>query len=191
MIGSCERRRGCQEFPCNWRSNRVLRRTSLELSFRSGTAADEEYAAQNAATKSVGLTTVSVVSNVKQAAAPPGTGMIDVVIAETFGGQKAGLNSVLARYTWYGDMDLNTLINADDYIQIDTGYLAMLCGAHAKPAAMRAKASPSSTRLVSTAGKITRLVVKRAGVKCRHRRQSDCRSSSQAMGNQLKGRSRI
>jgi len=91
---------------------------------RSSTAAAEEYAATHGTPKSFGLTTVGVVANVKQVANPsPPPDLIDVVIMATFGGQKAGLTSVLARYGPYGDMDLNGVINADDYFQIDTGFL--------------------------------------------------------------------
>jgi len=94
---------------------------------RSGAAAQEQYEAQNATPRSVGLTTVGVIANVKQVPVPPpGSGMMDVVIQTPFGDQKAGLNSVLVRHTYYGDMDLNTQINADDYYQIDTGFLDAL-----------------------------------------------------------------
>jgi len=49
---------------------------------------------------------------------------MNVPIETSFGGQTAGMDSVLLKYAWYGDMDLNEEVNGDDYYQIDTGFLA-------------------------------------------------------------------
>ena len=45
-------------------------------------------------------------------------------IYDTFDGQTVDANSILVKYTWNGDMDLNGKIDADDYFAIDSGFLA-------------------------------------------------------------------
>jgi hypothetical protein len=43
---------------------------------------------------------------------------------ESFAGQTVDANAVLVRLTYNGDANLDGLINIDDYVQIDSGYLA-------------------------------------------------------------------
>jgi T5SS/PEP-CTERM-associated repeat protein len=49
-------------------------------------------------------------------------------ILTTFGGHDADINSILIKYTWNGDMDLNGIIDADDYFLIDRGFANHLAG---------------------------------------------------------------
>jgi hypothetical protein len=42
---------------------------------------------------------------------------------DTFSGQTVGANDVLVKYTYNGDANLDGRINADDYFQIDSGFL--------------------------------------------------------------------
>jgi hypothetical protein len=46
----------------------------------------------------------------------------------TFGGQAVDANSVLVKFTYNGDANLDGRINADDYFRIDSGFLAQLRG---------------------------------------------------------------
>jgi hypothetical protein len=46
----------------------------------------------------------------------------------TFDGQSVDLNSVLVKYTYNGDMDLNGVVDADDYFRIDRGFANHLTG---------------------------------------------------------------
>ena len=39
-----------------------------------------------------------------------------------FDGQSVNANTILVKYTWNGDMDLNGTVDADDYYRIDTGF---------------------------------------------------------------------
>jgi len=71
-----------------------------------------------------GLTGLAVVANVKQVPNPNGPGMIDVPLTDTFSGLSVDMNCVLVTYTCNGDMNVNGVIDADDYYQIDTGFLA-------------------------------------------------------------------
>jgi len=74
-----------------------------------------------------GLTGLAVVGNVKQVPKSDGTGMIDVpIVLGKFGGVDVDMNSVLVKYTWNGDANVNGVIDADDYYQIDTGFLEFL-----------------------------------------------------------------
>ena len=41
----------------------------------------------------------------------------------TFGGRAVAATDVLIRYTYEGDANLDGLVNADDYFQIDAGYI--------------------------------------------------------------------
>jgi hypothetical protein len=49
-------------------------------------------------------------------------------IFTSFGGVSVGVNDVLVKYTWFGDADLNGVVNSNDYFQIDTGFLAHRTG---------------------------------------------------------------
>jgi len=49
-------------------------------------------------------------------------------IKETIGGQNVGLSDVLVKYTWDGDANLDGVVNADDYFQIDSGYISQKKG---------------------------------------------------------------
>jgi hypothetical protein len=46
----------------------------------------------------------------------------------SFGGQTVDANTILVRYTWNGDVDLNGKIDADDYFRVDNGFAAGLAG---------------------------------------------------------------
>ena len=41
-----------------------------------------------------------------------------------FAGRSVDANSILVKYTWNGDMDLNGKVDADDYFLIDSGFLS-------------------------------------------------------------------
>ena len=51
-----------------------------------------------------------------------------VAIHTSFGGQNVDTNCILVSWTWNGDIDLNRQVNADDYYQIDSGFLAYIRG---------------------------------------------------------------
>jgi len=42
----------------------------------------------------------------------------------SLGGQSIGVNDVIVKYTWNGDANIDGLVNADDYFQIDSGYIS-------------------------------------------------------------------
>src|SRR5207245_5393090 len=50
------------------------------------------------------------------------------VLYNTFFGQSVDANSILIRYTLNGDLDLNGVIDADDYARIDAGFAQKLTG---------------------------------------------------------------
>ncbi|MCY2952489.1 MAG: PEP-CTERM sorting domain-containing protein [Planctomycetota bacterium] len=45
-----------------------------------------------------------------------------------FGGQPVTSNSMLVKYTWNGDTNLDGLINADDYFMVDSGFITQAKG---------------------------------------------------------------
>jgi len=45
-----------------------------------------------------------------------------------FGGQAVDINSILVQYTWNGDMNLDGVVNADDYFLIDSGFIRQAGG---------------------------------------------------------------
>jgi len=49
-------------------------------------------------------------------------------IMRQFAGQSVGINTVLVRYSWNGDMNLNGVVNADDYFLIDSGFSSQKTG---------------------------------------------------------------
>ena len=49
-------------------------------------------------------------------------------IKEEFGGQDVGLSDVLVKYSWDGDANLDGVVNADDYFQIDSGFISQKPG---------------------------------------------------------------
>jgi len=61
-----------------------------------------------------GFTTLAVLNN------DDGQGK---ALLHSFGGTVVGANSVLVKYTWNGDANLDGVINADDYFLIDSGYI--------------------------------------------------------------------
>jgi len=52
----------------------------------------------------------------------------DGQIKLTFGGQSVGLTDVLVKYSWEGDANLDGVVNADDYFQIDSGFISQKKG---------------------------------------------------------------
>jgi hypothetical protein len=50
------------------------------------------------------------------------------LLTGTFGGQLVDGNCVLVKYTWEGDANLDGVVNADDYFQIDSGFIARKTG---------------------------------------------------------------
>ena len=44
------------------------------------------------------------------------------VPAQTFGGYAVADTDVLVKFTYYGDTDLNGVVNFDDYARIDGGF---------------------------------------------------------------------
>jgi hypothetical protein len=72
-----------------------------------------------AAVAAKGITGLAVVLNEKDAG---GT------LYSDFDGQHVDTNSVLVKYTYNGDMDLNGRIDSDDYFQIDNGFARHLTG---------------------------------------------------------------
>jgi len=49
-----------------------------------------------------------------------------VELQNPFDDEPVNRNCILVKYTWNGDMDVNGLINADDYYQIDSGFLTFV-----------------------------------------------------------------
>ncbi|MGE5610250.1 MAG: lectin-like domain-containing protein [Bacillota bacterium] len=47
-------------------------------------------------------------------------------ILNSFDGQTVGLNDILVKYTWNGDVDLNGIVDGDDYFLIDAGFISGL-----------------------------------------------------------------
>ncbi|MCY2951361.1 MAG: right-handed parallel beta-helix repeat-containing protein [Planctomycetota bacterium] len=45
-----------------------------------------------------------------------------------FGGQTVGVNSILVKYTWNGDANVDGVVNADDYFLADSGYITQKGG---------------------------------------------------------------
>ncbi len=45
-----------------------------------------------------------------------------------FAGEAVELNAILVRFTWNGDANLDGIVNADDYFQIDSGYILQATG---------------------------------------------------------------
>src|SRR4029453_4001998 len=43
-------------------------------------------------------------------------------VTASFNGETVGINDVLVKYTYNGDMDLSGSVDADDYAQIDVGF---------------------------------------------------------------------
>ena len=46
----------------------------------------------------------------------------------TFSGETVDANSILLKYSWNGDADLNGTVNADDYAIIDAGHASHKAG---------------------------------------------------------------
>jgi hypothetical protein len=46
----------------------------------------------------------------------------------SFAGEEVGPHDVLIKYTWTGDMNIDGVVNADDYFRIDSGFLAGASG---------------------------------------------------------------
>ena len=88
--------------------------------FASGTWAGPGLASAAAAADSRHLTAVGVIQNVAADGVTPLYG--------TFDGQSVTAADVLARYTYYGDANLDGVVNAADYSRIDAGYLMHLSG---------------------------------------------------------------
>jgi hypothetical protein len=49
-------------------------------------------------------------------------------IHRLFGSQRVDANSILVRSTWNGDANLDGVVNADDYFQIDSGFISQKGG---------------------------------------------------------------
>jgi hypothetical protein len=49
-------------------------------------------------------------------------------IRDRFGGQDVALSDVLVKHTWHGDANLDGVVNADDYFQIDSGFISQKGG---------------------------------------------------------------
>lgn len=49
-------------------------------------------------------------------------------VYDVFGGQAVNDNSVLLKYTWNGDANLDGVVNADDYFLTDSGYITQIGG---------------------------------------------------------------
>ncbi|MCY2953538.1 MAG: hypothetical protein NTU53_16405 [Planctomycetota bacterium] len=47
---------------------------------------------------------------------------------KTFAGEAVDANCILVKYTWKGDANLDGVVNADDYFQIDSGYITQAKG---------------------------------------------------------------
>src|ERR1019366_5245227 len=55
-------------------------------------------------------------------------GVIENTTGNAFDKQPSNIGDVLVKYTYYGDADLNGVVNGADYQQIDTGFGAHLKG---------------------------------------------------------------
>jgi hypothetical protein len=49
-------------------------------------------------------------------------------IYSDFGGRPVGVDDVLVKYTWYGDANLDGVVNADDYFLVDSGFITQIGG---------------------------------------------------------------
>jgi len=45
-----------------------------------------------------------------------------------FTGEEVGVNDILVKYTWNGDANLDGVVNADDYFQVDSGFITQAKG---------------------------------------------------------------
>ncbi|MCY2952434.1 MAG: hypothetical protein NTU53_10705 [Planctomycetota bacterium] len=52
------------------------------------------------------------------------------VLYEKFAGEVVGIGSILVKYTWNGDANLDGVVNADDYFLADSGYVTQKGGWH-------------------------------------------------------------
>jgi hypothetical protein len=75
----------------------------------------------SAAANSQRLTTLATVLN------DDGTG---TPFTTTFSGQSVGANDILVKYTWYGDANLDGIVNAADYALLSIGFNSQLTGWH-------------------------------------------------------------
>jgi len=75
----------------------------------------------SAAANSQRLTTLATVLN------DDGTG---TPFTTTFSGQSVGANDILVKYTWYGDANLDGIVNAADYALLAIGFNSQLTGWH-------------------------------------------------------------
>ncbi|MCY2953648.1 MAG: PEP-CTERM sorting domain-containing protein, partial [Planctomycetota bacterium] len=73
----------------------------------------------SSAAASSGLTGLAVMLNDRGDGVP---------LVTTFDGLSVGANSILVKFTWNGDANLDGIINADDYFQIDSGFISQKKG---------------------------------------------------------------
>ena len=88
--------------------------------FANGTwAGTSGLVSSTAATDAAHLTAIGVIPDTLNGTTP---------IYATFDGRAAAATDVLARYTYYGDTNLDGVVNAADYSRIDAGYVGQLTG---------------------------------------------------------------
>ncbi len=88
--------------------------------YAGGTWAGTGLASSAAAADATHLTAVGVIQDVGADGSTP--------LYTTFDGQPVAATDVLARYTVYGDANLDGVVNAADYLRIDAGYVNHLTG---------------------------------------------------------------
>lgn len=76
-------------------------------------------ASSTAAANPGGTTTLGVIRNIRSDLSP---------LYATFTGVPVNANSILVKYTYVGDADLNGFVDIDDYFRIDSGYAIALAG---------------------------------------------------------------
>ena len=87
--------------------------------YAGGTWTGNGLTSASAAADSLHLTAVGVILNATSMGTP---------IYTSFDGTAVAATDVLARYTYYGDTNLDGVVNAGDYTRIDAGFLGKLTG---------------------------------------------------------------
>jgi autotransporter-associated beta strand protein len=93
--------------------------SSITQGYSGGTWTGTGITSTAAANNSSKLTALGVILNSNASSG---------ALYSSFDGQTVGANDVLVKYTYYGDANLDGVVNGDDYTLIDNGYNAHLSG---------------------------------------------------------------
>jgi hypothetical protein len=91
----------------------------IQSGYNNGTWTGAGITSSAAANDTTHLTAVGVILNTINGSSP---------IYTTFDGATVGLNDVLVKQTYYGDANLDGVVDASDYSRIDNGYLTHATG---------------------------------------------------------------